>query len=691
MASGSAGSIYVDLLLRDSKYVAGLRRAQGQTSAVTGAISSSMRSLAASVAGAFSIREIINYADTWRQVQGRLSLVTKDATDLANVNERLFKVAQDTRQPLADTVNFYSRLAQYVPEVERAQYDLIGVTESVASALAITGETSASAQAAMIQFTQAIGTNFEAAGQEIRSLQEQAPRLAQALANAIGDGTKSLKQLQDQGLLTRQSVLGALAGNSAAAEKLREELAKIPVTVGQAFTNLNSAMLTFIGNNQLAMQSTEQFANLISALAKNLDGVAGAVAVIGSVVIAKYVIAFAAASTATLATAVSIAGLNGAMALLVGTSPAVIAGLRGTTVATLGLNAALAPIGGILGVTAGALAATVFYVGGLSNAMEGLEATISVVSGKVLKLANYLSLLKGESLKEIRDFNAALDKAVEDDLERLANKRASISIDIPKTPVIEMPKIKGSGGKEIDGIFKKYEKEIRGVTAETIKFEEAQADLAKLMNAGKISLDDYNSALDRVQDGFGKSSKAAFDFSFDAAEAAREASRSIQSSLADFLFDPFDKGVKGMLQSFGNMLRRMAAEAAAANILGGLQSSGIGSGIGSFFSSIFSSFAGGFASGGVIPAGQWGIVGEQGPELAFGGNTGQTIIPQVGAANVSVNIINNAGANVSQRPGTNGASLDVIIDQAVAQGINTPGSRISSALAGYNSRGLTRR
>lgn len=45
-----------------------------------------------------------------------------------------------------------------------------------------------------------------------------------------------------------------------------------------------------------------------------------------------------------------------------------------------------------------------------------------------------------------------------------------------------------------------------------------------------------------------------------------EAARNFQNLLADFLFDPFEDGIKGMLKSFGDMLLRMAAEAAAAQI-----------------------------------------------------------------------------------------------------------------------------
>ena len=46
-------------------------------------------------------------------------------------------------------------------------------------------------------------------------------------------------------------------------------------------------------------------------------------------------------------------------------------------------------------------------------------------------------------------------------------------------------------------------------------------------------------------------------------------------------------------------------------------------GIGSFIKS----FAGGFATGGTMPAGKWGIVGEEGPELAYGGRSAMTVFP----------------------------------------------------------------
>jgi len=44
----------------------------------------------------------------------------------------------------------------------------------------------------------------------------------------------------------------------------------------------------------------------------------------------------------------------------------------------------------------------------------------------------------------------------------------------------------------------------------------------------------------------------------------------MQDAFADFLFDPFKGGTQDMLKNFGTMIRKMVAQAAAADISKGL-------------------------------------------------------------------------------------------------------------------------
>jgi hypothetical protein len=120
-----------------------------------------------------------------------------------------------------------------------------------------------------------------------------------------------------------------------------------------------------------------------------------------------------------------------------------------------------------------------------------------------------------------------------------------------------------------------------------------------------------------------------------------QAARNMQDAFAQFLFDPFDGGVKGMLKGFGNALRQMAAQAAAAKFF---ESSGVAGFLGSLF--------GGFrASGGPVSSGRSYVVGERGPELFVPGASG-AIVPNgamSGAAQVTYAPVYNVGANTVSR------------------------------------------
>jgi hypothetical protein len=214
--------------------------------------------------------------------------------------------------------------------------------------------------------------------------------------------------------------------------------------------------------------------------------------------------------------------------------------------------------------------------------------------------------------------------------------------------------------------------------------------LNRLLDAGAIDWDTYSRAIFAAQDQFDQYRKATTEgmekVSQDTKKATDQmsqfsiqAARSMQSAFADFLFDPFDKGVKGMLQEFLRVLQRMAAEAAAARIFeslggifGGAAGGGIGAVIGGGLGKIVSGiggvakkiFGGLFADGGVTQPGKAYVVGERGPELFVPGQTG-TVVPNHqmgGGANVRIiNVIDpNLVADYLNSPGGDQAIVNVL-------------------------------
>lgn len=115
-------------------------------------------------------------------------------------------------------------------------------------------------------------------------------------------------------------------------------------------------------------------------------------------------------------------------------------------------------------------------------------------------------------------------------------------------------------------------------------------------------------------------------------------------------------------------------------------------------------YAGAYATGGVIPAGKFGLVGEAGPEFVQGpamvtsaASTADRLAnPAGGGANVQVNIVNMSGEPVTEKRSKQGDKemIEFIIGQAktgVADDIKKGGTPVSRALEGTYNLGRGRR
>lgn len=784
----SLGSIYVDILARTGQFdknmqnstrtvnnatrswQASLNRAAQDFSNYTNvaqnsiiSLSNTLRGLAGTFASAFSAREVIRYSDAWKQLEGRLRIVSGDMGEVARSQESLYDIAQRTRQPLEGIVNFYTRLTQFIPEAERAQYDLLGVTESVSAALAITGETSASASSAMIQFTQAIGTNFEAAGQELRSLQEQAPRLTQALMRALGDGTKSLQQLKDEGKLTRQSVLNALSGAGEEGRRLAEELAKIETTVAQAFTRLDNAFLKYIGQSDAVNSGTSSIAAGLTALAENFDAVANAIIIAATALSARFVVGLLASAAAAVSSTIAYVQLTYAIVRMGTASAASAVAMTGLMTVTRAAGAAIALLGGPIGLAAvaaitaftlhtdeakaaeerynKAIGDTIKGYGDYANAsaearkkivadaeerqkviqrelneverlvlgyaaldpnsaLDTLEVGVRELFGKMgfgrapsEVIAQYDAAQKalkelqqaredfesgsnrvgtgtGKVDKEAQKANESIQKMImtlREQVDTLGLSESAIiryrvthgelaetlrktgdRADIYAAQLIELTEaLEASKAREtVDDMVKALEQQVAVMNlseSETIRYRIEQGDLAETF---ALLGDEADSLKEKIV-GLTQQTEESKDTWADWGKFGERAAENIQDAFADFLFDPFDQGLQGMAKGFVDVIRKMIAEAQAAQLakwlFGGMIDGGKGAGVlGSVLGGLFgqsqqvgfaASKAGTygpfpqFADGGFLQPGQWGVAGEKEAELIYGGRTGMTVIP----------------------------------------------------------------
>jgi hypothetical protein len=197
-------------------------------------------------------------------------------------------------------------------------------------------------------------------------------------------------------------------------------------------------------------------------------------------------------------------------------------------------------------------------------------------------------------------------------------------------------------------------------------------------------------------------------------KSAREAMDFYKGATKGFLSDlrsGLDAG-KGFFEAFGNAAKNVLDKViskiedqlvdALFSLGDATQSAGIGGagGLGSTIGSLFGKLFG-FATGGSFQVGGSGGIDSQ--LVAFKASPNETVSitkpGQVavggGGGEVTVNIINNSSAGVkqSQRQTSEGLSIDILVDEAVAKNMAKPGSATRSSMQGQFglSNGLNRR
>lgn len=394
--------------------------------------------MAGSVAALFTTQQIVQYADDWTSARNALAAAGIATADLADRQQQLVDLANDTRTSTASTVELYARLTRATSELGLSQSDVLRLTELLNKSFASSGLSTQEAAAAALQLSQALASG-QLQGDELRSLRENAPAVAQAIADAMGVGIGALKDLGAEGKLTASVVSSAILG---AADDIETRFGSTTATVGQALTILNNQLGAYIGQGDQSVSATQQMAQAIIALANNLDTVIPVVMTLATAVAGAYAISLTTAAVRTsLATASSLAYQAALIRLQ--------ARQTGATSAQIALNAAMAanPIGLVVTVVA-ALAAGLFIlatrynttaiaareldrvVGAADTAMEdyrkAVEAAKNASADERAELRKKAQALREVTLARINDARVAAQRQIDEAV--AARRRADRAI-----------------------------------------------------------------------------------------------------------------------------------------------------------------------------------------------------------------------------------------------------------------------
>lgn len=219
---------------------------------------------------AFAATFLLQTADRARLLSNQLKTVTTSSENLHAVQERLYRLSQDSRSSFGATTAIYARTARAAETLGISQEKLLKITETVQKAFAVGGATQEESQGAAIQLSQAIASN-RFSGDEFRSVAENAPVLLRGIAQSLGVNIGKLREMGQEGLLTSEMVIKGILG---ASSEIEAAFDKTTSTVGQSLTQLDNAFLQYIGKADQSAGVTRRVASAIKGLAENFEEVA---------------------------------------------------------------------------------------------------------------------------------------------------------------------------------------------------------------------------------------------------------------------------------------------------------------------------------------------------------------------------------------------------------------------------------
>ena len=688
----------IRVIMDPSGVEAGARRSGRALKGVetrTGAVARGLRAAQRAAAGliaALGARELIRTADTFNRIQNRLRIVTDSTDELVRANERLFDIAQETRQPLEATVNLFTSASIAADELGASEEELFRLVEITGQALAVQGSSAAEASGALRQLSQSFSSGIVRA-EEFNSILEGAFPLAQAAARGIDEAAGSvgkLRLLVVEGKITSQEFFEAILKGG---EELGDQFSQTIPTVSQAMTTLSNSFITLVGQLDETTGITAALASGFVGLSSDLstfgDAVTGTLSPTEELTTGMEVLTL---TSITLGSGLSIAGsaivLIKDLFVLAGDQIGKFAAQLGALI-TLDFDLLRNISNDATGFNT-AIGDTTDFMESFANSVNSASERISgVLLPSFRELQDVQDDLAGDDggPPKIIDPNAAEDvtdarEAVDEFLTSLENQETILALTADRGDEAGEAIIRykeslalAAAEAEIFGELQPTEEvdelreAFRAFAQESIesqrllRAEIEAADLAGTFDDQIEALEEEIELLGADTEALGANAEArALAAGATEAQAEKigeltttladeqealaretatlegffeEVGASAQRTLSGFLADPLSDGLDELPGKFAQVLQQLAADALASeifSIIGGLASGGAGGGGAAGLVGLFGSFfGGGMAAGGQAMGGRPILVGERGPEIFTPPGSG-SITP-----NVSIN------------------------------------------------------
>ncbi|ALN88549.1 tape measure domain protein [Lysobacter capsici] len=224
-----------------------------------------------------AIGGLVRAADGYANLSAKIKLATTSQASFNLAEDAVFAISQRTSTSLDTTATLFGRLSSALKDQGGSQREVLGLTETINKALAVSGATGAEASSTILQLSQAFASGT-LRGDEFNSVNDAAPRLMKALAASMGVPIGELRKLAEAGKLTSEQLRVAFSGDQA--KKIAAEFSQLPLTVERSLTQLDNAFTRFIGQQDRATGVSTAVAGSIQGLSQNFDSLANVVGVV---------------------------------------------------------------------------------------------------------------------------------------------------------------------------------------------------------------------------------------------------------------------------------------------------------------------------------------------------------------------------------------------------------------------------
>ncbi|HBZ1363828.1 TPA: phage tail tape measure protein [Klebsiella pneumoniae] len=292
------GDIYYDVDIETAKLIAGSRKASdaidamgknanvassgidkldrsGQKAAgAMGVLKASLSGVASAITTAIIIdygKAFLEVADNVTQLQSR---ILRLSTDLGQANSTFFalsQIASNTGASLQETQKLWEKLTSSLQSSGVTNNQILFLTDTLQKIGRVGGSSAEEMANALRQFGQSIDGGTVRA-EEFNSVVENMPELARQMAAGMGLSVGQLRQAVLEGKVAAQDALNAIAKQ---AGYVNQEFSKLPRTMEQAENSLTVSLSLLVGKMNEATGASKTMVAIIDSISTAIDRLGG--------------------------------------------------------------------------------------------------------------------------------------------------------------------------------------------------------------------------------------------------------------------------------------------------------------------------------------------------------------------------------------------------------------------------------